>query len=433
MGMIDVIQKKRDNGVFTTEEIQSVIQGFTADAIPTYQMAALLMAIYLNGLNEDELAAWTDAMLHSGLIMDWSQLDRPTADKHSTGGVGDKISLPLAPAVAACGVAVPMVSGRALGHTGGTLDKLESIPGFDVGVSLEDARRMVSEIGLVLMGQTAEVAPADKRIYALRDAIGTVESIPLIASSIMSKKLAEGVDALVLDVKVGSGAFMKTRERASELAHTLVGIGRRMGCATVAYLTRMDRPLGRLVGNALEVHESVEILRGGGPADIRELTVTLGAEMLVQAGVAEALPDGRRQIESSLDSGEALERFRRLVIAQGGDGRVVDDLSLLPQAAKQVDVVAREAGHIVAIDTEKVGRASMSLGAGREKAEDDIDPAVGLEVLKTVGDEVSVGEPLVRLHVNDEDRVQVAEEWIFGAYQVHDAAPKESELILERI
>jgi len=433
MRVIDAIQKKRDAGALSPEEIQFIIDGFTADEIPTYQMAALLMAIFLNGMNDEELAPWTHAMLHSGLVMDWSELGVPTADKHSTGGVGDKISLPLAPAVAACGVAVPMVSGRALGHTGGTLDKLESIPGFNVGVSLERAREMIADIGVVLMGQTAEVAPADKRIYALRDAIGTVESIPLIASSIMSKKLAEGVDALVLDVKVGSGAFMKTRENATLLAQTLTGIGRRMGCATVAYLTRMDRPLGRMVGNALEVRESIDILRGEGPDDVRELTVTLGAEMLVQAKVATDLETARKQIEGQLDNGKALACFQKLVVAQGGDGRVVEDLDILPKASYQKDVLATREGFVGEINAEHIGRSSMSLGAGRAKAEDDIDPAVGLEVLKTVGDSVSVGEPLVRLHYNDETRVPRAEEWILGAYSVHDTAPDKTELIIERI
>jgi len=433
MQTIRTIQAKRNGEALEPDAIREVLAGYTAGTVPDYQMSALLMAIYLQGMTPPELAAWADAMLHSGEVLDWSHLGIPTADKHSTGGVGDKISLPLAPAVAACGVAVPMISGRALGHTGGTLDKLEAIPGFSVGVSNERAREIVARHGLVLMGQTVQIAPADKKIYALRDATGTVESIPLIASSIMSKKLAEGVDALVLDVKVGSGAFMKTEARARELAETLVGIGQAAGCSTVALLTRMDRPLGRLVGNALEVVESIATLRGEGPDDIRELVCLLGGEMLALTGVAPSAVEGHQRIARSLDDGSAFAKFRSLVEAQGGDVACVDDPTLLLGAASRHIVRAKQSGVVCAINAEDVGRASMRLGAGRATAEDLIDPAVGLEVLRTVGDAVEVGDPLVELHVNRADRVAEAEALIHAAYTVGDSPVPPMELLVGRV
>jgi pyrimidine-nucleoside phosphorylase len=433
MQTIRTIQAKRNGEALSPDAIREVLAGYTAGEVPDYQMAALLMAIYLQGMSPPELEVWADAMLHSGEVLDWSSLGIPTADKHSTGGVGDKISLPLAPAVAACGVAVPMISGRALGHTGGTLDKLEAIPGFTVGVSNERAREIVAQHGVVLMGQTAQIAPADKKIYALRDATGTVESIPLIASSIMSKKLAEGVDALVLDVKVGSGAFMKTEARARELAETLVGIGEAAGCRTVALLTRMDRPLGRLVGNALEVAESIATLRGEGPADIRELVCLLGGEMLALTGVATSAEEGRTRIGTALDDGSALARFRGLVEAQGGDVACVDDPGQLPSASGRHVVRARTSGVVTAIDAEDVGRASMRLGAGRAVAEDPIDPAVGLEVLKTVGDVVTQGDPLVELHFNDGSRLESAEVLIHEAYTLGQTPANALELCIGRV
>ncbi|GMV41970.1 MAG: thymidine phosphorylase [Myxococcales bacterium] len=433
MRTVDLIQKKRDGRPLATAEIEHLIAAYTRGDVPDYQMAALAMAIFFRGLDASELTAWTRAMLHSGSILDWSALGRPCVDKHSTGGVGDKISLPLAPAVVACGAAVPMVSGRGLGHTGGTLDKLESIPGFRVRLSLEETRRVMGDVGAVLIGQTDEIAPADRKLYSLRDATATVESIPLIASSIMSKKLAEGVQGLVLDVKTGSGAFMRTRERAKELARTLVDIGNGVGTRTVARITRMDRPLGRLIGNALEVVESVETLRGEGPDDVTTLVEVLGGEMLVLAGVTQDPEDGRARIARSLRDGTALEVFRRLVEAQGGDPRAIDDTSHLPAAAERVVVRAERAGFVQAIDTAELGRAGMVLGAGRARSEDSIDPAVGMRVLATVGDTVSAGDALVELHVNDAAHLRWAIDGVLRAYTLADTPPDPVELLLERV
>lgn len=429
----DLIQRKRDGGALTGDEIRQLIDEYTRGDVPDYQMAALAMAVFFRGLAPDELTAWTRAMLHSGSVMDWSDLGRVCVDKHSTGGVGDKISLPLAPAVVACGAAVPMVSGRGLGHTGGTLDKLESIPGFDVRLSLEQTRRVMRDVGLVLIGQTAEVAPADRKLYSLRDATATVESIPLIASSIMSKKLAEGIDGLVLDVKCGSGAFMRTRERARELAETLVGIGNGVGTRTVARITRMDRPLGRLVGNALEVVESIETLKGEGPDDVTTLVEVLGAEMLVLARVTDDLDVARARIARSLRDGSALAVFRRLVEAQGGDPRAIDDPRLLPTARDRYAVLAESAGVVQAIDTAELGRGGMMLGAGRARAEDDIDPAVGIEVRATVGDAVSPGDALVVLHFNDPSWLDRAADVVRRSYTIGDEAPAPVDLLLERV
>ncbi|HEU5057024.1 MAG TPA: thymidine phosphorylase, partial [Kofleriaceae bacterium] len=336
-----LIKKKRDGQHLGEDEVRAFIAGATDGSIPDYQVAAMLMAIYFRGLDGGELAVWADAMLKSGDTIDLAGVTRPKVDKHSTGGVGDKISLPLAPAVAACGAAVPMVSGRGLGHTGGTLDKLESIPGFRVDVSVDHFVRQVGELGVCLMGQTDRVAPADRRLYSLRDVTATVESIPLIASSIMSKKLAEGIDALVLDVKVGDGAFMKSRADAVQLARAIQTIGANARVKVTAVLTNMDAPIGRMVGNAVEVQESIEVLRGGGPLDSRELTVALGGEMLVLAGIASDPGDGRARIARVLDDGSALELFRKVVEAQGGDPRVVDQPEqVLPRAQKRIPVAA---------------------------------------------------------------------------------------------
>ena len=433
MRTIDLIQRKRDGLALTGAEIEHVIAAYTRGDLPDYQMSALAMAIYLQGMDAAELTAWTRAMLHSGSILDWSDLGRPCVDKHSTGGVGDKISLPLAPAVVACGAAVPMVSGRGLGHTGGTLDKLESIPGFNVRLSLEETRRVMRDVGVVLIGQTDEIAPADRKLYSLRDATATVESIPLIASSIMSKKLAEGIQGLVLDVKTGSGAFMRTRERARELARTLVDIGNGVGTRTVARITRMDRPLGRLIGNALEVIESVETLRGEGPEDVTILVEVLGGEMLALAGVAPDPEDGRARIARSLRDGSALAVFRRLVEAQGGDPRAIDDTSRMPTASERVIVRAERAGIVQAIDTAELGRAGMVLGAGRSRAEDSIDPAVGIAVRATVGDSVDAGDALVELHLNDAAQLRWAIDGVLRSYTIGDDAPEPVELLLERV
>ena len=398
MRAYEIIHRKRDGQAIPAGEIAALIRGFTDGEIPDYQMAAFCMAVFFRGMDGAEVEALTRAMLESGDVLDLSAIPGCKVDKHSTGGVGDKISLPLAPLVAACGVRVPMVSGRGLGHTGGTLDKLEAIPGFRVDLPVDRFRAQVAELGCCLIGQTDRIAPADRRLYALRDVTATVESIPLIAGSIMSKKLAEGIDALVLDVKVGSGAFMKTLEDARRLATTLAGIGHGMGKRVSALLTDMSQPLGRAVGNALEVRESIELLRGGGPADARALTVELGAEMLLLGGVAATLVEARGAIEAAIADGRGLERFRRVVAAQGGDPAVVDDPSRLPSSTMLRDVLAPSAGVVETIDTEGVGLAAMALGAGRARVEDRIDPAAGIVVHKKLGDRVERGEPLCTLH-----------------------------------
>ncbi len=430
MRAFDVIRDKRDGRRLSDEQIRWVLGGYVAGDVPDYQMAALVMAIYLKGMTAAELSVWTTAMMESGRIMDLSSVPGIKVDKHSTGGVGDKVSLPLAPLVAACGVPVPMISGRGLGHTGGTLDKLESIPGFSVNLSAEDYARLVGEIGLCLIGQTADLVPADRQLYALRDVTATVASIPLIASSIMSKKMAEGIDALVLDVKVGSGAFMKTVEDARELATTMVGIGREMGRVVVARLTAMDQPLGRMVGNALEVRESVEILQGQGPADTATVVVELGAEMLVMGGVAPDLEAGRARIEAARRDGTGLAKFQQLVQAQGG---AADALDHLPEAPDRRTVTAPRAGFIAGIDTETVGVAALVLGAGRETKEAVIDPAVGLEILAKVGDRVEAGQPLVEVHHRGPGRLDDALARLAAAYEITEEPPTPGPLLIERI
>jgi pyrimidine-nucleoside phosphorylase len=398
MRAYDIIKKKRDNETLRRAEIDFIINGFTEGTIADYQMAAFAMTIFQNGLDGEELAAFTSAMLHSGEVLELNEVPAVKVDKHSTGGVGDKISLPLAPAVAACGVPVPMISGRGLGHTGGTLDKLESIPGFRVDLSTDDYRRLVRDVGCCLIGQTAEVAPADKKLYALRDVTATVDCIPLIVSSILSKKLAEGIDALVLDVKFGSGAFMKSKADAEILARTMVDIGTRMGKNVVARMTNMDQPLGRMVGNALEVHESLDVLEGQGPDDVRELTVELGAEMLCMGGVTSDQNAGREKIKEVLGNGAALEKFGEIIRAQGGDDKVIEDRSKLQVAEKRLRVIAEQSGYIHSIDAERVGVASLLLGGGRARKEDSIDPSVGVEVMSRIGDFVEKGQELFLMY-----------------------------------
>ncbi len=427
----ELIRKKRDGNRLEADELRAFIAGATDGSIPDYQVAAMLMAIFFRGMEDDELGVWADAMVHSGDVVDLSAIDRAKIDKHSTGGVGDKISLPLAPAVAACGVAVPMVSGRGLGHTGGTLDKLESIPGFRVDLGIERFKQLTAELGTCLIGQTERLAPADRRLYALRDVTATVESVPLIASSIMSKKLAEGIDGLVLDCKVGRGAFMKTVDQAKQLAVAIRAIGKAAGKRVTVMLTQMDEPIGTMVGNALEVKESIEVLRGSGPADTRELTVRLGAEMLLLAGVAKDEAAAIARIEASLDDGSALDVFRKLVVAQGGDGNAVDDPDgVLPAAEHKQAVVADRDGVVTAIGARDVGIAGLMLGAGRRTKEDDIDPGVGIEIAARVGDSVAKGEPLVYLHHNGSG-VDSARELIEGAYELGDAGSTTGSRIIE--
>ena len=390
---VQLIRKKRDGGVLDDAEIRSFVAGVTDGSIPDYQAAAMMMAIFWRGLGDRELATWADAMTHSGDVIDLSSIKRPKIDKHSTGGVGDKISIPLAPAVAACGVAVPMVSGRGLGHTGGTLDKLESIPGFRVDLPVEKFRKLTDELGVCLIGQTERIAPADRRLYALRDVTATVESLPMIASSIMSKKLAEGIDGLVIDAKVGKGAFMKTIEHARSLCGLMRTIAKGAGKTITCVLTDMEAPIGRTIGNALEIRESIEVLRGGGPSDTRELVHVLGAEMLVLGGAAADPAEGRAKIEAVLANGAALETFAKLVAAQGGDPRVCESPgSVLPKAPHRTEVHVPP-GRVTAIDSEALGIAALVIGAGRRTKDDVIDPAAGLVVDAYLGELIEAGGP----------------------------------------
>src|SRR5256712_2687953 len=393
MLVVPLIERKRDGGTLTPEEWSALVAAYTADRIPDYQMSALLMAVLLRGLERQELAAVTDPMLASGQRLAFDAWGTPRVDKHSTGGVGDKVSLVLAPLVAACGVAVPMMSGRGLGHTGGTLDKLEAIPGFRTGLSLTEAKAQVMKLGCAMIGQTPEIAPADRRLYALRDVTGTVAAIPLIAASIMSKKLAEGLNALVLDVKRGTGAFLAKLEQSLELAQTMIALGEDRGCPTVALLTAMDRPLGRACGNALETEEAILALRGVGPADLVEGADALGVEMLLAAGVEKTSKKARQKLESALGSGLAAEKFEQLIEAQGGNPRVVEDPAVLPQAQAVEVYAAAATGVIVRIEPRTIGRAIVAMGGGRLKVEDAVDPTVGFVISVKPGDKVLAGAP----------------------------------------
>jgi pyrimidine-nucleoside phosphorylase len=404
-----LIEHKRDGGALAPEQWAELIGEYTANRVPDYQMAALLMAIVWRGMTPAELAALTDAMLASGDRLRFDGFPLPRVDKHSTGGVGDKVSLLLAPMVACCGAAVPMMSGRGLGHTGGTLDKLESIPGFRTGLTLREARAQIEKLGCVMLGQTPEIAPADRKLYALRDVTGTVESIPLISASIMSKKLAEGLNGLVLDVKTGSGAFLPDPARAVELAGTMIGLGEARGCPTVALLTAMDRPLGRACGNALEMEEAIEGLRGDGPADLMEVTYALGAEMLVLAGLAPSPAKARERLRQAVASGEALERFGLMVEAQGGNGAVVDDPGILPQAQAVEVFRAPATGVVSAVEPRRIGRAITDLGGGRRAVEDTVDASVGFVITVKPGDAVRAGEPIASIFARDDAGVATGE------------------------
>jgi pyrimidine-nucleoside phosphorylase/thymidine phosphorylase len=387
------------------------------------------MAVFFNGMNDDEIVSLTEAMMHTGEVLDLSEIPRPKVDKHSTGGVGDKTSLVLAPLAAACGACVPMISGRGLGHTGGTLDKLESIPGFRVSLSLREFRAVLGKAGFGLIGQTPEIAPADRKLYALRDVTGTVESLPLIAASIMSKKMAEGIDALVLDVKTGDGAFMKAFDDSKALAETMVRIGQGMGKKVAALITGMDQPLGRAVGNALEVQEAVDTLQGHGPSDLESLSVELTAWMLVLAGVSSELDDARRRVSEALRSGAGLRLFQQVIELQGGDPRVCEDSSVLPRASETVDLRAEAPGFVSRLACREIGHAAMLLGAGRETTESRIDPAVGVTLHKKVGDEVRGGEALLTVHVNDRRRLDEAVARLKAAVAVSPEAPPSQPLV----
>ncbi len=427
----ELICRKRDGMPLKAEEIKTLIHQYTAGQVPDYQMASMLMAVFFSGLNDAELSAWTEAMLRSGAVLTHSPTDGCKVDKHSTGGVGDKVSLCLAPAVAACGVVVPMIAGRGLGHTGGTLDKLEAIDGFRVDLTIEQALAQLERIGLFLMGQTDEIAPADRQLYALRDVTGTVESIPLIASSIMSKKLAEGIDALVLDVKVGAGAFMQKLDQAQALARTLIAIGQRAGVRVRALLTNMDRPLGRTVGNALETAEAIAVMQGQGPADVIELTEALGAEMVVLGGQAATEEQGRQAVRRALTDGTALERFGRLVEAQGGDADICADPARLGQAKNVVPVHATADGIVAKIHPKKVALAALEVDAGRRVIEDNIDPLTGVRLLVELNEVVTVGQPLAELHVNDQAKERSLA-LLSGAFEIADQPLDQQPLIIAR-
>jgi len=420
MFVVPLIERKRDGGALTPEQWSALVAAYTDGRVPDYQMSALLMAVLLRGLERQELAALTDAMLASGQRLGFDSWPTPRVDKHSTGGVGDKVSLVLAPLVAACGVAVPMMSGRGLGHTGGTLDKLEAIPGFRTALSLAEAKAQVMKLGLAMIGQTPEIAPADRRLYALRDVTGTVEAIPLIAASIMSKKLAEGLNALVLDVKRGSGAFLPTLEQSLELARTMITLGEDRGCPTVALLTAMDRPLGRACGNALETEEAILTLRGEGPADLLEVTYALGSEMLLAAGIEKTSKKARQRLANALASGLAAEKFEQVIEAQGGNPKTVEDPSVLPQA-KEVEIyAASRTGVVTAVEPRTIGRAIVAMGGGRIKVEDDVDPTVGFVITVKPGDKVLAGEPIASVFARDPDGMKLGLEALERAIVVGD-------------
>ncbi len=422
MVVASLIQRKRNGGALAPDEWRALIERYVAGGVPDYQLSALLMAVYFRGLEPAELAALTDAMIASGDRLRFDGIDRPVVDKHSTGGVGDKVSLLLAPLVASCGVAVPMMSGRGLGHTGGTLDKLEAIAGFRTGLGLREAEAQVRRLGCAMLGQTEEIAPADKRLYALRDVTATVESIPLISASIMSKKLAEGLDGLVLDVKTGSGAFLPELDRAIELARTMIALGEARGCRVVALLTAMDRPLGRACGNALEVEESIHGLAGEGPDDLMEVTYALGVEMLLVAGVEADRAAARERLEQSVRSGRALETLARLIEAQGGNPAVVEDPGVLPQAGA-VEVFAAPAGGLVErVEPRPIGEAIVAMGGGRRVVTDSVDPSVGFVVTVKPGDRIERGQPIASVFARDADGISLGMDALRRAIVVGELA-----------
>ncbi len=429
MRMYDLIMKKRNGGVLSREEIDYMVAAYTAGKIPDYQMSAMMMAIYFRGMDPEETAALTMAMARSGDMMDLSAIEGVKVDKHSTGGVGDKTSIALTPMVAACGVKIAKMSGRGLGHTGGTIDKLESFAGFTTEISAGHFIRQVNEIGVSIMGQTADIAPADKKLYALRDVTATVDNMSLIASSIMSKKLASGADAIVLDVKTGSGAFMKSEQDAFALAREMVTLGNTAGKKTVAVVSDMDQPLGRAVGNALEVKEAVAALRGEGPEDFAKLCRTLGTYMLIVGGAAGDEEEAERKLDRVIADGSALRKLAAFVEAQGGDANAVYDTSLLPQADIVEDVGSLTEGYVAHIDCDEIGICSLLLGGGRETKESAIDLSVGLVLHKKVGDHVKAGETLATLHANDRARLEAAKERFLRAWHFSDTATAPQTLI----
>ena len=428
-----LIERKRDGGRLETGEWRALANAYVSGHVPDYQMAAFLMACFIRGMDRAETSALTAALLYSGEMLDLAYLNKPRIDKHSTGGVGDKVSIVLAPLIASLGVTVPMISGRGLGHTGGTLDKLESIPGFRTDLSLADAKRLLESLDGVLIGQTTEIAPADRKMYALRDATATVEAIPLIAASIMSKKLAEGLTGLVLDVKRGSGAFLPELDRALELARTMIELGADHGIPVVALLTAMDRPLGRACGNALEVEESILALRGEGPPDLMSVTYALGAEMLVLAGAASDHDAARRRMEQAIGTGRAAEHFQKMIEAQGGNPAVVDDPALLPQAAEVELFAAPRRGFVARVEPRAVGRGITALGGGRLKMEDTIDPSVGFMISVRPGDWVEQGEPMATIFARDAAGVESGQATLRAAITVADEADPPLPLVSHRV
>jgi len=430
MRAVDLIRHKRDGGTLDRSAIDAFVTGVTDGSIPDYQAAAMLMAILLRGMTAEETAWLTDAMVRSGVRVEYPALDGIPVDKHSTGGVGDKTSLILAPLAAACGARVPMMSGRGLGHTGGTLDKLEAIPGFRTALSLAELRTAVASIGCALIGQTSEIAPADRKLYALRDVTGTVESIPLICASIMSKKIAEGIGGLVLDVKTGSGAFMKTLEDSRRLAESLVAIGNASGVCTEAMITRMEAPLGRFVGNALEVIESIETLKGRAPGELEDLSVRLAARMLIVSKVEADEGTAGRRVRDAIASGAGVEKFREIVRNQGGDPRVIDDYARLPGAPDRTEVRAPRSGYVAALEAEPIGRAAVALGAGRARLDDVVDPGVGIEVTAPPGARVASGEPVLVVHHRVGRGLAEALTLVTAAIRIADTPPGPSPTVV---
>jgi pyrimidine-nucleoside phosphorylase len=428
-----IIRRKREGAELSPSEIRAFFHGYAACGIEEYQMSAFLMAVCFRGMSAAELAALVDVMLDSGAVADLSSVPGTKVDKHSTGGVGDKVSIVLAPLVASLGVPVPMMSGRGLGHTGGTIDKLETIPGFRTDLSLHEYRAQLERIGCALIAQTAEIVPLDRRLYALRDVTATVESIPLIASSIMSKKLAEGIDALVLDVKLGNGAFLPDHERAAQLARTMIGIGAARGKSVIALLTAMDRPLGHAIGNALEIEECVLALRGAGPADLRDVTLALAAEMLALGGAASDVDDGRRRAAAALDDGRALDKMRQIIEAQGGNAAVLDDPAILPDAPARRVIEASRPGRIRAMDVREIGEAAVALGAGRAALGDAIDPGVGFHITAKPGDVVEAGQPIGTVYARDGTAAEAAAERVLAAIAIGEGATDCLPLVVERI
>ncbi|NLR08985.1 MULTISPECIES: pyrimidine-nucleoside phosphorylase [Lactobacillaceae] len=421
MRMVDIIDKKRNGGELTKEEIQTFVDGVVSGEIPDYQTSAFLMATYFKDMTDAERSELTMAMMKSGDHLDLSSIDGLKVDKHSTGGVGDKTSIPLAPIVAALGIPVPMISGRGLGHTGGTLDKLEAIPGYQVEISEADFIKQVQNQGLAIVGATGNIAPADKKIYALRDVTDTVDSIPLIASSIMSKKIASGTDALVIDVKTGSGAFMKTLDDSRELAKALVGIGKGVGMNCMAIISDMNQPLGNAIGNALEIKESIDLLKGQAPADITDLVLTLGSYMVVMSGKTDNMAEARTMCEKTIEDGSALKKFGDMVEAQGGDRSVIDHPEIMPQAKFKIPLPAKTSGVVSRVEADEMGVASMLLGGGRQKADDKLDYAVGIMMDKKVGDKVEAGEPLLTIY-SDRENVDDIKDLLYANIEISDSA-----------